>query len=455
MTYYPYTNQEILEALESSPVAGGNTYNNDVTRSDADIIVSTGAELDSALSNGYRTIWCDADYIHLANRQVEMRTYGQTIAGDRGINGSEGPILYSNSHGTDGISVHANNCRITGVRLQGPEYDVFDDPEYPGFVPMPDSSVHGPSISERRPFYNYYASCGIDIEDDNCEVDNCEIYGWGDMGIAVSQSGVTTSGTHIHHNYIHDTMKDSMGYCVEIFTGARPLIEYNYMNAARHAVAGFGTPTSSYVIRKNVFGPTNLSFVVDQHNQGENSSGSSSSYYSSGWTYNAGYNMEVNYNTFFVTGVFYESDADVNRKFKDSWGQSWTLQSRAHGGNHTWDIRIRGVPWPRTGNGLVARRNEFLHDGPQSSNSSSYSSGNSLYQTVPSAVPSSHRTSQGWTHNIHFDTNRYNIENKPYDPNYGTEIAMDGSLGADFTVEVLEEGTGNPADGVDVTILRE
>jgi hypothetical protein len=99
---------------------------------------------------------------------------------------------------------------------------------------------------------------GIDVDGADVEIDNSEIWGFANAGI----SGGTRS--HIHHNHLHDMPREGLGYGVN--GGNHVIIEYNYFDWVRHAVASGGR--KSYTARYNYMGEHAISHVFDMHKDG-------------------------------------------------------------------------------------------------------------------------------------------------------------------------------------------
>lgn len=161
-----------------------------------------------------------------------------TLAGDRGIDGSAGPVLSTESDYRAMVELGAN-ARVTGLRFDGPIYEYIEGAD------------------------TYPAGSGIQTTDTGCEVDNCEIFGF-------SYAGVDTDGhdCYVHHNDIHHCSRDGLGYGVVVTDGANPLIEHNYFNYNRHSVACDGDRDSGYTIRYNVFGPDIIYYTLGTHRPG-------------------------------------------------------------------------------------------------------------------------------------------------------------------------------------------
>lgn len=123
------------------------------------------------------------------------------------------------------------NVRITGIYLEGP-YQTVDN--------------------AGRLFYGIYSAHR------NLEVDNCELLGWNGAAIDLNQTGNVSkfeTGGYIHHNYIHHNQGNSLGYGVMVTHGSVCLVEANYFDYCRHAVAGSGVAGDGYEARYNICGP--------------------------------------------------------------------------------------------------------------------------------------------------------------------------------------------------------
>ncbi|MDL5363324.1 hypothetical protein [Halalkalicoccus sp. NIPERK01] len=272
MTQY-FTNERVLECLEGREIGGGVGHRADVGLADADVIVESRSEFFAALGSSADVIGIPGNArIDLSGRDFTIR--GQTIVSDRGVDGSTGALLYTTDHGKDspawdggssgrGVITMRGGSRISGVRFRGPYHDHYDDPEYPGYIPL-DS---GTASERRRKRERRYAR-GMRILHDDVEVDNCELYGWPNQAMAIGASSTAVS-PHVHHVYGHDCMMVGAGYVVDVFNG-HPTIELSYFNATRHSVNGFGFPTCGYTLEDCVFGPSTYSHAVDMHCLAEN-----------------------------------------------------------------------------------------------------------------------------------------------------------------------------------------
>jgi hypothetical protein len=216
-----------------NPIGGGSGYTHIVSRSSAKYIVDTTSELVSAISSARSgdIIWVEGSAnIDMSGRSVSVPG-GVTIASDRGLNGSPGGRIYFKSGGSDWsglFNINAQNVRITGLRIEGP-----------------DSSTSSPA----RVAIKSYAR--------NLEVDNCEIWGWGAAAVNIygtAGSDMKTGG-YVHHNYIHHCQNSGLGYGVCVSSNAVCLVEANYFDYHRHAIAGGADAGNGYEARYNICGP--------------------------------------------------------------------------------------------------------------------------------------------------------------------------------------------------------
>ena len=158
--------------------------------------------------------------------------------------------------------------RITGIRLEGPDMT---------------------TRRERHPGLGIYSPYR------NLEVDNCEILGWSGAAIGISGTGGSEmqAGGYIHHNYIHHCQMKGLGYGVVVSNGAVSLVEANYFDYCRHAVAGSGTAGDGYEARYNICGPNWISTSPHNFDMHGTVSGTGTI---------AGDTIRIHHNTFMATG---------------------------------------------------------------------------------------------------------------------------------------------------------
>lgn len=412
--------ETIKDALELSPVAGGRAYQryleltdpeHRVTEADCDVTVRTTDEFLKAVSGtAHRKIWIPGDSsLNFAGET--FRATNKVIASDKGIGGSNGALLYTtdkginspayNGGGIRGGFMHLDGTsRLHGVRLRGASHAEHPNPAHPGYI-------------EYRPpeGYNHYHARGINIHSSDVLIDNCEIYGWASAAIHIGSQSTHYSPT-IEYNYIHDNFMTSAGYGVDVTRG-RPIVRFNYMNAHRHSIDGFGFHDASFHVEGNVFGPAVSSHAVDMHGLHNNLSpdATTSNPSSSLWHGQAGGKMVVRHNTFYFTNVIPDANFDS--------------------GKHTWCVSIRGVPSPRpTGEGIVIENNRIMHTGPQPRNygTRSFSYPYAFNQQVRRGGDSafSYPTkSDNFTHNYIIRNNQYNAPITAWEPQYGAPVNIE------------------------------
>ncbi len=208
------------------PIGGGQGYSRIVNA--GDYTVSTADELLAALSvaqPGEIVYVAPGAEIDLGDRKDVTIPEGVTLAGNRGHDGSAGPVIHGSAlpDGQQMLLARAN-ARITGLRIRGRDCN-FAEIDY-----------------DRTPrsWSRAIMVVGADVEIDNCEISN------------VHHSGVDVKGgsCHIHHNHIHDVH----AYPVVVVGGAwpPPLIEANLIYWVWHAIAGTGAPGTGYEARYNI-----------------------------------------------------------------------------------------------------------------------------------------------------------------------------------------------------------
>ncbi len=256
-------------------IGGGEGYSRMVTPASADRVVRTKVELLSALSgasSGDVVYVDDAAEIDLTGKTDIAVPAGVTLASGRGQGGSAGALIYANDTTASGFPSFMeirSRGRVTGLRVRGPDG----------------------TTSRTYPLYAGLVATGDDVE-----VDNCEVYNWPQSGVGVGDHHYA----HFHHNYIHHCQAAGFGYGVCV-SGGTALIEANYFDYYRHAIAGArGYPVSSYEARYNITGPNATNTAFDMHGGNDDPS----------WGFNdgpdqgvpAGGTIIIHHNTFQATG---------------------------------------------------------------------------------------------------------------------------------------------------------
>ncbi|NMA09933.1 MAG: carbohydrate-binding protein [Methanomicrobiales archaeon] len=255
-----------------NPIGGGDGYTDIISRNDPRVkfIVDTRSELLSALQSARSG---DVIYVE-GNANIDMTgssdvrvPAGVTIASNRGENGASGGRIYqSSASGADWSSlflVNGENARFTGLRIQGP-----------------DPSTNSP------------ARVAIKSWSKRLEVDNCEIWGWGAAAVNVYSTADPDmkTGGYVHHNYIHHCQNSGLGYGVVVSSNAVCLVEANYFDYHRHAIAGGADAGNGYEARYNICGPNftaGYAHNFDMHTGPNNA---------------AGDKILIHHNTFMATG---------------------------------------------------------------------------------------------------------------------------------------------------------
>jgi hypothetical protein len=275
------------QADERSPIGGGMGYTGVVTRGDFE--PHSLPELIQALKSAQRgqvvflrgdleidiTEWWYTDQLVL---EIPV---GVTLAGDRGVNGSPGPLIFSDAFETHPlIRTGGPDVTLTGVRLRGPDSKIRQE-------------FHNRSISpqneNRKLYYQFPTSDGIQTEYDRLTVANCEISGWSHGGVYLKKG----TGHHIHHNYIHHNRRQGLGYGVSMDV-AEALIERNLFEHNRHDIAATGRAGSGYEACHNIVRAHEaVSHHFDMHGGMDRKDGSNL----------AGDWMKIHHNAFYGSGL--------------------------------------------------------------------------------------------------------------------------------------------------------
>ena len=224
-----------------------------ITPQMADRVAHTRSQLINAVGTSETTVWIPGDAgIDLTGESRITIANNVTIASNRNLKSGTGGLIKTNDQQNSAVFITANsdvNFRVTGVRLKGPRTDRFDPRE------------HGRSEYD-------FAVTGFRAYGSSVIVDNCEVFGWTAAGFIPGTKETPTQGW-FHHNSMHHNQMEHLGYPMDLQNGLH-LIEWNYFDANRHSIAGFGHPENGYEARFNVVGPQSMSHAFDMHYLGEN-----------------------------------------------------------------------------------------------------------------------------------------------------------------------------------------
>jgi hypothetical protein len=190
--------------------------------------------------------------------------------------------------------VQGDNVRISGVRIEGPDFGVAGGSE---------SCCTGIQANSRK----------------GLEIDNNELSGWKGSAVEIldDDNQIDFLAPHdevrVHDNYIHHNQHiGRLGYGVAVSNGAYVLIERNVFDANRHAIAGDGSHWSGYRAYDNLVLPNGgyhrhipfccwvYTHQFDMH--GQNSCGVSDIFSDSAFNCGiAGHDMDIRHNSFLYT----------------------------------------------------------------------------------------------------------------------------------------------------------
>ena len=224
----------------AAEVGGGSAYTNTVGRSDADTVVSSAGALHDALrgSSSGDVVFVAGDFSVDASQTPFVVPSGVTMAGDRGVSGSSGATISTETEAVEPMVEMSSNSRVTGLQFDGP-------------APL---EANGSPDDED-------GSCIT--AGSGCEVDNVEAYGWSESAVRA------TSDAHVHHCDLHHNARWGTGYGVVVYDG-NPLIEWNRFNYNRHSIACGGSSSTGYEACYNYFGSDTVEYIMGTHEPGGN-----------------------------------------------------------------------------------------------------------------------------------------------------------------------------------------
>jgi hypothetical protein len=213
---------------EGNPIGGGKGYK-DIKRT-GKYSVRTAAQLVKAVNSAKEGdvifVHKDAkidltDYMIAQNYTIRLKD-GVTLASDRGKDGSEGGVIYTNAIVDRPMIDAGSNVRITGLVIQGPD-------------------------SKRRDLEDMKAGVGIFSDGSFVTIDNCEISGFGEAAIELKNG----ENHLVSNNYIHHNRNIGKGYGIRVIN-AKVRIENNLFNRNNISIYGDGGDRCSLEIVNNV-----------------------------------------------------------------------------------------------------------------------------------------------------------------------------------------------------------
>ncbi len=250
-------------------------------------IVSTREDLEAALEAAQPSdviYVADDASIDLTGGSRPCVPEGVWLAGGRGRDGLPGGELYTTEIVSSAmLEVCGDDARITGLRLIGPDPDECP-PTYPNSCSGEDNTG-GVNCRDCEP-----RPVGVRIQDAHgAEVDNNEMAGWSNAALRFDNS----LGGSVHHNHIHHTQRQGLGYGVVLYgtEGTEVEIAWNRFNYNRHAVAGSGDAGQSYHAHNNLILEHAIGHVFDMHGSNENTGNESP---------DAGTRIDIHQNTVLV-----------------------------------------------------------------------------------------------------------------------------------------------------------
>lgn len=243
---------------ERGAIGGGNGYTEIFTH--GDYIAENINALEDALSRAktgevvFIPTGCSIDlttYVYIDKFTLKI-PQGVTLASDRGHQGCEGAMIFSDALNTRSvIRTEGSNVRITGLRIKGPDPKRHMEHHQRSF---------GKNGLGREYYYKFPVSRGILTEHDGLAVDNCEISAFSQAAIRL----IKGEKHSIHHNYIHHCQYNGLGYGIS-HSKASSSIEYNLFDSNRHSIAGTGESGCSYIAKNNIECGESLSHCFDMH----------------------------------------------------------------------------------------------------------------------------------------------------------------------------------------------
>ncbi|SMO36018.1 right-handed parallel beta-helix repeat-containing protein [Solitalea koreensis] len=199
-------------------------------------IVSTLSALTSALNDAAPndTVYVD-DKAKINITSSLSLPRGVKLYSGRGENGAIGGLVYTTDLGLTMFKTTGSDVRVSGLRIKGPS-------------------------TTTTPVTINYSNIGILVNKENVLIDNVEVFGFPYAGIKVQH----TKTCHITKSYIHHNQRSGLGYGIVLDKGFA-LIDYNYFDYNRHAIAGGGASGTSFEAAFNTVLPHATEHSFDMH----------------------------------------------------------------------------------------------------------------------------------------------------------------------------------------------
>ena len=219
-----------------NPIGGGEGYQPILTSGDFTVTSKDGMlEALKQAKPGQVLFFPDGVDIDLTGMRNVAIPAGVTLAGTRGLNGSQGARIFTTLRESHTLfSSSGDEIRLTGLRFQGAFGGTEKVADHSGFLGI-----------------GHYGA----------EVDNCEIYDFNVSGIGVGAGAIHV---RIHHNFLHNIQRSGYGYPVSTNTSDLRVIA-NRFDYCRHAIASSGTPGGGYEAAWNLVGPNEIGHSFDVH----------------------------------------------------------------------------------------------------------------------------------------------------------------------------------------------
>lgn len=190
----------------------------------------------------------DAEIDLTSYKRVQLPSH-VTFTSGRGINGSEGGLIFTNAPASP-LFICGDNVSFSNLRIKGPDTEKYHQ-----------GKIHTGPDATRLNMYKNPVSKGIFTTKSNLKIENCELFGWTHSAVVVSKGAknAIVRNSHIHHN-----MRYGLGYGVTV-DGGFVHIENNVFDYNRHDIAGTGIAGSGYEATNNVFLENTYSHSVDMH----------------------------------------------------------------------------------------------------------------------------------------------------------------------------------------------